>query len=194
MKMSKDQYQHFVQCRAEIAELVGLFLLSKLQHLNLDLGLYRDDGLGICSQRPRQVEKIKQEMCRIFQTFNLKITIDVNHKVVNFLDITLDLDSELYKPHMKPNDTPLYVDKHSNHPPSIIHNLPAGIKMRLSNNSANEEFEFRSYLFHEIDYVCELKHMCISIIHSFIVHTGFRLSLGRGFQDYLHRLIKTANY
>ena len=78
-------------------------------------------------------------MCRIFQTFNLKITIDVNHKVVNFLDITLDLDSELYKPYMKPNDTPLYVDKHSNHPPSIIHNLPAWINMRLSNNSANEE-------------------------------------------------------
>ena len=124
---------------AEIAEIVGLFLLSKLQHLNLDLGLYRDDGLGICSQRPRQVEKIKQEMCRIFQTFNLKITIDVNHKVVNFLDITLDLDSELYKPYMKPNNTPIYVNKHSNHPPSIIQNLPAGINMRLSNNSANEE-------------------------------------------------------
>ena len=40
---------------------------------------------------------------------------------------------------MKPNDTPLYVNKQSNHPPSIIRNLPAGINMRLSNNSANED-------------------------------------------------------
>ena len=102
---------------AEICELVGLFLLSKLQHLNLNIGLYRDDGLGVTSMRPRQAEKMKQEVCRSFQGFDLKITIDVNHRIVNFLDVTFDLDSELFKPYMKPNDTPVYVNKHSNHPP-----------------------------------------------------------------------------
>ena len=45
-------------------------------------------------------------------------------KEVNFLDVTLDLRSGLYKPYNKPNDTPLYVHKNSNHPPSILKNPP----------------------------------------------------------------------
>ena len=56
-------------------------------------------------------------MCRIFGEYNLRITIDVNHKIVNFLDVTFNLDSGVYKPYMKPNDTLLYVNKNSNHPP-----------------------------------------------------------------------------
>ena len=123
---------------AETCELVGLFLLSKLQHLKLNLGLYRDDGLGVCSLTGRQTEKVKQEMCRIFERYHLQITTDVNHKIVNFLDITLDLDSGLFKPFSKPNNTILYVNKHSNHPPSITKNLPASVNKRLSSISANE--------------------------------------------------------
>ena len=83
---------------AEICELVGLFLLSKLQQLNLNIGLYRDDGLGVTSMRPRQVEKMKQKMCRIFQGFDLKITIDVNHRIVNFLGVTFDLILSILNP------------------------------------------------------------------------------------------------
>ena len=41
---------------AEVAELVGLFLLSKLSCLNLNIGLYRDDGLAVCKLKPRQAE------------------------------------------------------------------------------------------------------------------------------------------
>ena len=39
---------------AEVCELVGLYLLSQLKELNLNtsIGLYRDDGLGISTQRP----------------------------------------------------------------------------------------------------------------------------------------------
>jgi hypothetical protein len=40
---------------AEICDLVGLFLLSQLQELNLNIGLYRDDGLGVGSQTPKQL-------------------------------------------------------------------------------------------------------------------------------------------
>ena len=49
----------------------------------------------------------------------LKISIEANKKIVNFLDITLDLQRDLFKPFMKPNNTLLYVNKESNHPPSI---------------------------------------------------------------------------
>ena len=57
---------------------------------------------------------------------------------MNFLDITLDLETGLYKPFRKPGDRPLYVSAHSNHPPQIIKNLPRGIERRLSDNSANQ--------------------------------------------------------
>ena len=124
---------------AETCELVGLFLLSKLNNLNINLGLYRDDGLGVCCLTARQVEKLKQEMCKKFKAYNLKITTDVNHKSVNFLDVTLDLDSGLFKPFTKPNNTIQYVNKNSNHPPSITRNLPAAVNRRLNIISANEE-------------------------------------------------------
>ena len=40
---------------------------------------------------------------------------------------------------MKPNDKPIYVDRNSNHPPSILKNIPESINNRLSKISANEE-------------------------------------------------------
>ena len=63
-----------------------------------------------------------QEISRIFNIHGLKITIKVNHKIVHYLDVTFDLDSQVYKPYRKENDTPIYVDKNSNHPPSVLKN------------------------------------------------------------------------
>ena len=123
---------------AETCDLVGLYLLSKLQHLKANLGLYRDDGLGVCALTNRQVDVIKKEICKNFEKHILRITIEVNKKIVDFLDVTFNLETGEFKPFMKPNDTPLYVNRHSNHPPSIIRNLPASINRRLSSISANE--------------------------------------------------------
>ena len=81
-------------------------MLSQLQHIKINLGQYRDDSIGVISMNPRQTELAKKEICKIFKQNDLSITIDVNHKVVNFLDVTLDLSSELYKPFMKPKDCP----------------------------------------------------------------------------------------
>ena len=124
---------------AECCELVGLYILSKLQPMNINVGLYRDDALGVLDCRPRQAELKKKEICRIFKEINLSITIEVNVKVVNFLDITLDLSKGIYKPYMKPGNTPLYINKGSNHPPLITKNIPAAINRRLNNISINEE-------------------------------------------------------
>ncbi|GFR62873.1 hypothetical protein ElyMa_005469300 [Elysia marginata] len=54
---------------AETCELVGLFLLSQLNKLNIDVGLYRDDGLAVCkkAQTPKQIKEIKQTICKIFK-------------------------------------------------------------------------------------------------------------------------------
>ena len=48
---------------AEISELVGLYLLSLLAQLKINVELYRDDGLAVCSLTPRQAENIKKELC-----------------------------------------------------------------------------------------------------------------------------------
>ena len=57
---------------------------------------------------------------------------------MNFLDVTFDLESGLFKPFMKPNDNPIYVHKKRNHPSAIIKNLPESVNRRLSSISANE--------------------------------------------------------
>ena len=51
----------------------------------------------------------------------------------------MDLETGLYQPYRKPGDKPLYISAKSNHPPSVIKNLPMGIERRLSNNSANQQ-------------------------------------------------------
>ena len=124
---------------AETCELAGLFLLSQLTHLGVNVGLYRDDRLATCTKSPKQVEAIKKEMRKIFKHNSLQITLEVNTKVVDFLDITLDVRTATYKPYKKPNSKIPYIHKQSNHPPSIIKNLPKSINKRLSTNSKNAQ-------------------------------------------------------
>ena len=69
----------------------------------------------------------------------MKTTIEANKKVVNYLDTTLDLNQLSYRPFKKPNDTPIYVNAKSNHPPSVLRNIPKGINRRISDLSATKE-------------------------------------------------------
>ena len=73
----------------EITDLVSLFLLSKMQNLDADLGLYRDDGLLYTEKSPRKDEKLKQKITAIYKAHGLNITIDANRKQVNFLDFII---------------------------------------------------------------------------------------------------------
>jgi len=117
---------------AETCELVGSFLLSQLQQLNIKIGLYRDDGLAVVNSTPRAIENIKKDICRIFNSNGLRITIEANKKIIDFLDITFNLNQCSYRPYTKPTTTLKYVHHDSNHPPSTIKNIPASINRRLS--------------------------------------------------------------
>ena len=124
---------------AECCELVGLYLLSLIsKQLDGDYGLYRDDGLCVIKGTARTVENTKKQLCSLFQKHQLKITVEANAKVVNYLDITLDLSLDTYSPYMKPNNRPLYVHSHSNHPHQIIRNIPKGINKRLANIASDK--------------------------------------------------------
>ena len=106
---------------------------------NFDAGLFRDDGLGVTKLTPRQQKKLKQEIINIFKKNDLKIVIETNVKIVDFLDVLLDLSSDTYKPFMKPGDKPKYVNCLSNHPPTTIKSIPQGINNRLNSISATKE-------------------------------------------------------
>ena len=123
---------------AETCELVGNFLLSQLQDLNVNVGLYRDDGLAITDATPRDAENIKKEICRIFNNNGLRITIEANKQVINFLDVTFNLNRSSYQPFTKPNTSLQYVHRESNHPPITTKNIPAGINKRLSSLSSDK--------------------------------------------------------
>ena len=101
-------------------------------------GLYRDDGLGVLSGTRRQNENTKKLICEIFRKLNLKITVEVNLKIVHFLDVTLNLESDSFSPYMKPNNTIHYVNISSNHPKNITKNIPKSVNRRLSSLSKNE--------------------------------------------------------
>ena len=123
---------------AETCELVGNFLLSQLQDLNVNVGLYRDDGLAITDATPRDAENIKKEICRIFNNNGLRITIEANKQVINFLDVTFNLNRSSYQPFTKPNTSLQYVHRESNHPPTTTKNISAGNNKRLSSLSSDK--------------------------------------------------------
>ena len=48
----------------------------------------------------------------------------------------MDLAKENFRPYRKENDSPLYVNTGSNHPPNVLKQIPIGINKRLSNISS----------------------------------------------------------
>ena len=95
---------------AETCEFAGAYILSQVRekHGN-DIGLYRDDGLGAFEATPQRIERIKKSLCKIFKDNGLKITIEVNLDVVNFLDITLNVTRTSFAPYTMLSLTPLYI-------------------------------------------------------------------------------------
>ena len=127
---------------AEICELVELFLLSKLSNIiHIDnIGLYRDDGLAIIRNAfGPEMEHTRKKVIAIFKTHSLKVTADTNLFQTNFLDATFDLNSGKFWPYRKPNDSPLYINTRSNHPPSITKQLPHMINYRIAQLSCDRE-------------------------------------------------------
>ena len=93
-------------------------------------------------------DKKRKEIIHEFKKIGLDITIQVNLKIVNFLDVTFDLSNGTYKPYHKPNETPMYININSNHPRNIIKQLPKTINKRINEISSNEEVFNKSAKFY----------------------------------------------
>ena len=112
---------------AEVCELVGLFILHQLSQLVgvKNIGLYREDGLAILENASGPTsERIKKKIIKLFHQHGLNVTAETNLVQTNFLDVTFNLKSGKYWPYRKPNDQPLYIHQHSNHPPAIKKTTP----------------------------------------------------------------------
>ena len=82
---------------------------------------------------------MREAIIKVFKDHGLSITIFTGLTRVNFLNVTLDLEKDEFKPYRKPGDKPLYVSALSNHPPAVLKNIPLGINKRLSEISSNRE-------------------------------------------------------
>ena len=87
----------------------------------------------------QQIDRMRKNIIKIFKDIGFAISIETNLKIVDFLDITFNLNNGIYRPYKKPNNLLLYINKSSNHPPQITNQLPKIINERLSRNSSNEE-------------------------------------------------------
>ena len=127
---------------AEVCELVETYALSKIAHEinSRDVILYRDDGLAVLRDvTGSKADRMRKTVCKIFNNLGLRLTIDTVMKAVNVLDVTLNLADGTYRPYRKPNDTPVYVHSQSNHPPTIIKQIPKAISRRLTDISSNQD-------------------------------------------------------
>ena len=86
---------------AEVCELIGIFLLNLLgwQYNTKNSGLYRDDGLSVFKNwNGPQMEKIKKRLQKVFKNNGLDIIIACNMKIVNYLNVTFNLNDSTYRP------------------------------------------------------------------------------------------------
>ena len=90
------------------------------------------------SNGPNSSSKQKK-VIRAFKLLGFKIEISSNIKIVNFLDVTLDLSNNTYKPFIKIDQSPSYININSNHPKAIIKLAQKAVNLRIRNLSANEE-------------------------------------------------------
>ena len=93
---------------AEVCDIVGLFILAELKKLrvNANMGCYKDDGLAVSKALKQEIEAIKKKICKTYRKIGLEITINSNSKVVQFLDVELNLENSSYKQYLKPGDIP----------------------------------------------------------------------------------------
>ena len=120
---------------AEICKLIGLYLLSiisKLYNKN-DVGLYRDDGLAVFKNiSGPQADGIRKHFHAIFKQNGLELEIECNLKIVNYLDVTLNLEDRTFRPYRKSNAETIYIHAKSNHPSNIIKQLPTSIDKKTN--------------------------------------------------------------
>ena len=94
----------------------------------MQIGLYHDDSISSIPNRDApKCSSIQKKIIRAFEFLGFKIQISSNIKIANFLDVTLNLSDNSYRSFLKMNQYPSYNNVNSNHPSSIIKQVPTAI-------------------------------------------------------------------
>ena len=105
-----------------------------------NIELHRDDGLSCFGNKSEpELEKIKKKICKIFKDNSLNITIKTSLHITEYLDVTFNVKTGKYYPYRKQNNSLQYIHKQSNHPLSIIQQIPSIISKRLSDIYSDKE-------------------------------------------------------
>ena len=105
-----------------------------------NVGLYREDGLGILhNYSGPEIERKRKEIIQIFKGCRLNITVKTNLKTVYFRDMRFDLINNAYQPYGKPNSETVCISKYSNHPPNIFKEPPKAISKQITDTSCKQD-------------------------------------------------------
>ena len=77
------------------------------------------------------MEKIKKCLQKGFKNNVLDVIIECNMKIVNYLDVTFNLNDNTYRPYQKPDNIIQYKYVESNRPPNVIKQIPKTTEKRL---------------------------------------------------------------
>ena len=74
----------------------------------------------------------------MFKTAGLNIAIQAGLRIANFLDVQFNSNNRTYQHYRKPENTPVYIDKNSDHPPAVLKQLPKSMAKWISDISSDE--------------------------------------------------------
>ena len=102
-----------------------------------------------CQYSKTQLKRIKKDLQKTLKDFSLEIAAESNSRIVNYLDVTLNLNEGSLRPCDKRDYIIQYINKEFNHPPNLIKHLPVSIEKRLSNNSFDEKIFQESAIYYQ---------------------------------------------
>ena len=99
--------------------------------------LYQDDGIiYIPESNGTKTSSIQKKIIRAFKLLGLRIQIVSNLKIVDFLDVTLNLNNGTFKLFSKNDFAPRYINTSSNHPRSVLRQIPNAVNQRINRLSS----------------------------------------------------------
>ena len=139
---------------AEICEVVGLYKLNAIKSkLNeIKVGIYRDDGLIAHDKNTSgpDIKKIKKKIHEYANEIGIKIELENSAYDINQLDVNLSLRNGTFYPNRKTKKEIKYTDVNSNHPQTIIRQIPSMIEKRNNKYSSKKElFDSPKHIYNE---------------------------------------------
>ena len=116
-------------------------------HFSISLPSQSQSRAVVCLSTPSMYPRsryflVKPKLNTIFNSENLKITIEPATQLTAYLDFKFNLGSHTSEPYLKPSNAPPYLNVNSNHTRHIIMHIPRMIELRLSLLSSTKEHMF----------------------------------------------------